>query len=153
MCCLLEWHPCSWLEVVRMTKWHGVHGRGGDGRLGDGLHLHCHLYVLICVLWCYEILHLILKLQWPLLEVGDLKVMIKLFVFWRSFLRVLVVSWGPCATSSQYSSSFPLRLLKVPISFCSSMWVSRISVSSISGNPFSRTLPVNPRKFVILSRY
>jgi len=112
-----------------------------------------HLYSLIRVLWCCEILHLILTFQGPLLEVGDLKVMIKFFVFWRSFLRVLVVSWGPCTTSSQSSSSFPLRLLKVPISFCSSMWLSRISVSSISENPFSRTLPVNPRKFVILSRY
>lgn len=115
MCCsLLEWHPCFWLEVVRMTKWRGVHGRGGDGRRSEDLQLHRHLYVLIRVAWCYESLHLILKFQGPLLEMGDLKVMIKLFAFWRSFLRVLVVSWGLCTTSSQSSSSVPLRLLKSP---------------------------------------
>jgi len=91
-CCLLEWHPCSWLEVVRMTKCHRVHGREGDGRLSEDLQLHYHLYVLIHVVWCYESLHFILKFQGPLLEMGDLKVMIKLFAFWRSFLRVLEVS-------------------------------------------------------------
>lgn len=113
-CCLLEWLPCSWLEVVRMTKWHGVHGRRGVGRLSEDLQLYCRLYALIRDVWCCESLHLILKFQGPLLEMGDVKVMIKLFVFWRSFPRVLVVTWGICTTSSQSSSSVPLCLLKSP---------------------------------------
>jgi len=61
-------------------------------KTSEDLQLHCHVCVLICVVWCCESLHLILKFQGPLLEMGDLKVMIKLFAFWRSFLRVLVVS-------------------------------------------------------------
>jgi len=107
----------------------------GRWKRSEGLPLHCHLYVLICVVWCCEILHLILKFQGPLLELGDLKVMVKLFAFWRSFLGVLVVSWGLYHFITIFTF-YSIALVKVPVNFCSSMWISRISVSSISGNPF-----------------
>jgi hypothetical protein len=63
------------------------------------------LWLLLRVLiWCYDILHIMLKFQTPIYEMFDVRKMTKLSVIRRPFFRILAVSWCLSTTASKSSS-------------------------------------------------
>jgi len=67
--------------------------RRDRGRRGDLQFRWLFLHILILVLvWCYDILHIMLKFQAPIHAMVNVTEVTKLSAIWRPFFRTLVVS-------------------------------------------------------------
>ena len=74
---------------------------------GDLQLLWLFLHVLTLVLvWCYDILHIMLTFQAPIHAMVDVREMTKLSAIWMPFLRTLLVSWCLPTTASKSSSPY-----------------------------------------------
>jgi hypothetical protein len=159
-------------ENLYVVCWNGIHvpgcklsgylndvecmTEGGDGRLSeerDDLQLRCHLYVRIIVVWCYESLHLVLKLQGPILETADLQITDQVVCLLKVFPQSTSSQLRPLYHSITIFIFWSIEHVKVSVNYAAACELQGCLSLQYLGILFFGTLPVNPRMFVILSRW